>query len=385
MSRALALVLAVVATTPLSILAQKEPRRPKLPASADTNSATAYHEFGLNNLRSRPDEALAAFHWAARMEPGWAEPLYAKRVAYHLSAPHRLADYLLRRGYYRSKEVRAIDSLQNEALLRNPLLYRAHDMLLLYKWYEHETGISAAAADWRGPNPWFNGWLAYTRGRFPDAVRQFAEALKRDKKDLSTHVDRALAFYQMGQTDSAVAELRTMIGRKETAEQKDVVVFYDSKAFAEYMIGWMYELARQPALAREAYDRVIAEDLSFYMAHLRLGELARIRGDTATYLQEYQLAVDLKPESPFLQERYGSALVNAGRPADAVPHFEKAIAAEPLFAMPYFGLALALDRSDQKPQAIEQYTRFLGIAPLVRQQERAHAKQRIAALGGSAP
>lgn len=151
------------------------------------------------------------------------------------------------------------------------------------------------------------------------------------------------------------------------------------------MIGWMYELARQPALAREAYDRVIAEDLSFYMAHLRLGELARIRGDTATYLQEYQLAVDLKPESPFLQERYGSALVNAGRPADAVPHFEKAIAAEPLFAMPYFGLALALDRSDQKPQAIEQYTRFLGIAPLVRQQERAHAKQRIAALGGSAP
>jgi len=138
MSRALALVLAIVAVTPLPALAQKEPRRPKLPASADSNSASAYHEFGLNNLRSRPDEALAAFHWAARMEPGWAEPLYAKRVAYHLSAPHRLADYLLRRGYYRSKEVRAIDSLQNEALLRNPLLYRAHDMLLLYKWYERK-------------------------------------------------------------------------------------------------------------------------------------------------------------------------------------------------------------------------------------------------------
>src|SRR5690606_40057667 len=82
-------------------------------------------------------------------------------------------------------------------------------------------------------------------------------------------------FYFFFQAEDGIRDFHV------TGVQTCALPIYDSKAFAEYMIGWMYELARQPALAREAYDRVIAEDLSFYMAHLRLGELARIRGDTA--------------------------------------------------------------------------------------------------------
>ncbi len=385
MSRALLLLLSLAVSLSTALSAQKEPRRPKLPASADTNSAGTYYEFGLKHLRDRPDQAFAAFHWAARIEPGWAEPLYAKRVAYHLTYPQRLEDYLLRRAYARSKEVRAIDSLQNEALLRNPVLFRGHDSQLLFRWFEHETGRSASSVDWRGPNPWFNGWMAYTQARFPQALKYFAEALQRTKNDYSTHVDRALVFHQMNQVDSAAAELRLMISKQEASEQKDVVTFYDSKAFAVYMMGFMYEATGRIAEAKEAYDRVVAEDLSFYMAHFRLGDLAWARADTATYLQEYQLAVELKPTSPFLQERLGAALVVIGRPDEAVPHLEKAIELEPLFASARLALALALDATGAVDSATAQYTRYLDLAPRHRQRERAHAEQRLAALKEKAP
>ena len=65
---------------------QEPPPRPELAAGADTNSANAYYEFGLERLERRPKRAADAFYWACRLEPTWAEPWYAQWVA-RLLAP----------------------------------------------------------------------------------------------------------------------------------------------------------------------------------------------------------------------------------------------------------------------------------------------------------
>jgi hypothetical protein len=67
---------------PAALAAQhdKEPRRPKLPAGADTNSARTYYDFALGQLRSSPDKAADALYWATRLEPMWADAFYARRA-----------------------------------------------------------------------------------------------------------------------------------------------------------------------------------------------------------------------------------------------------------------------------------------------------------------
>src|SRR5687767_10100378 len=63
----------------------KEPKRPKMEANRDTNAAGAYYYWGLGQMRTSPRSAQDAFYWASRLDPAWADPLYAQRIAYHLS------------------------------------------------------------------------------------------------------------------------------------------------------------------------------------------------------------------------------------------------------------------------------------------------------------
>src|SRR5690348_18430900 len=89
-----ACVAAGLLLTPSHVDAQdRAPDRPRLETSADTNDAYAYYNLGLAKLDRDPDKAADAFYWAARLNPGWAEAYYARRVALLLKDPRRPLRY----------------------------------------------------------------------------------------------------------------------------------------------------------------------------------------------------------------------------------------------------------------------------------------------------
>ncbi|HEU0054913.1 MAG TPA: hypothetical protein VFQ39_17125, partial [Longimicrobium sp.] len=165
------------------------PPRPALWAGADTNSARVYYGHGLTRLETRPDEAAAAFYWAARLDPGSAEALYAHRVSLLLSDPHRLMGYMDRdRRVLRRPEVMALDSLQLRALAINPFLNLSLDRLLLRNYlravlWEVTRSPEVASYDlvdqmMSGRNPGFRASLAAAEGRFPEAIREYGKQLR---------------------------------------------------------------------------------------------------------------------------------------------------------------------------------------------------------------
>jgi hypothetical protein len=111
------LVLAIAATG-ASILAppaaaQKTPKpipRPTLRDVTDTNDAQAYYDFGLRTFRDDPGTAADAFYWAARLNPGWADPLYARRAAV-LSSKQTLLNAIMTNNRRNRPELRNLDSL----------------------------------------------------------------------------------------------------------------------------------------------------------------------------------------------------------------------------------------------------------------------------------
>lgn len=275
-----ALVAVVAACTSLPAAAQRSaaaPKRPKLPALADTNEARNYLDLGVRLADASPAEAATAFYWASRIDPGLSDALYGRRIALLLEDDNLLGKYMADRDRD-SKAQRALDSLQLRAVMLNPFLYRRLDVTLLTSYYRRSiqrgtersgsaqpssNEIDFAIETWLTQSgPYMRGWMAYGRTDFRAALAYYADALKRTKEKAGLRVERGRIFAMQGQADSAIAEFRLALAEQRKADAKDVVVLYNSKAVLEQGIGLLLEQQDSVAAAREAYGRALQEDLA---------------------------------------------------------------------------------------------------------------------------
>jgi predicted Zn-dependent protease len=229
--------------------------------------------------------------------------------------------------------------------------------------------------------PGVNAWLAMSLGDYPRAAELYRQVVK-DRKAWPYRYELALALYYTGQQDSAVAELQRLIdaSRADEKKEKDVVVYYEPKAMAEYTIGHIYFVMARREEARAAMGRALTEDLSFYPAHVALGEIARTSRDPETALQELQLAAELAPTDANIRYRFGRALHDARRHEDAIRELSESTGLEPVYADPYFYLGLASEALGRKAEALAAFEGYLARASRDARQERALAENRVAAL-----
>lgn len=363
--------------TPLHLDAQdREPDRPRLETSVDTNDAYAYYNLGLAKLDRDPEKAADAFYWAARLNPGWAEAYYARRVALLLKDPRRLVRYWDGdKGTVRSKQIRHIDSLEVQALALNPFLYHGLDQRL-FRTIIHQIADEATRGSGMDSNeleyemnryirsgpPSLRAWIAYGQGRFDDALDLYAKAIKQAKYKASLRTDRARIFFQLNRPDSALAELTQALDEMRKADKKDLVYVYESKALTEYSIAMVEQRLGDQAAAREAFGRALEEDLSYFPAHLQLGFMALEAKDTTTALSEMDLAVQIKGDDPWLRYTYGFTLNATGKYPEAETQLRKAVELDSVFAPAHFILAQALEGQARTADALAEYRTFLSLA-----------------------
>jgi len=114
------------AVTPLLPAQERIPKRPELPAAADTNNWEAYYDAGVEWLNNREHaNAEAAFYWSSRLNPRRAEPLFARYTTAWARDIQRFGRYLQRDPEKPlAEEMQRIDSLRYRAVLRNPLVFQ---------------------------------------------------------------------------------------------------------------------------------------------------------------------------------------------------------------------------------------------------------------------
>jgi tetratricopeptide (TPR) repeat protein len=380
---------------PLCALAQskEEPKRPRLPAGADTNDAHVYYAYGLEQLRRQPDVAANAFYWAMMLNPVMGDAFYARRVALLLTDRRRLTRYWNEeKSTLRSAEIKRIDSLYLHALTLNPFLYEKLDQLLFRAIIDEfvneqslRTGTPAgelqfAVNSWlMRAGPGTKAWQAYGEGRFQDALEEWARAIKAAKYKYGYRSMRGRLFFQLNEVDSAFAELNMAVEEMRKLDNKDLVFVYQSKALYEHSLGMVHERRGEMKEAREAYARALQEDLGYSPAHMRLAYMALDQKDTTTALSEFDLAVQLRPNDPGLRYQYGYILSLTQRSTEAAEQLDKAIAMNPWFALPYHALAELYDRQGKKTEAINTYRIFLALASR-QDTRRGEAIKRIEAL-----
>ncbi len=351
---------------------QSPPGRPALDRSADRNDWIAYFDYGAAAIRTRPHRADSAFYWASRLDPSRAEPLFGRWVAFWLQDIGRFEAYLADRPQtLASPEVVRADSFYRRSLERNPFV--AQNLRIL--------PYAALPGQWVA-DVGTQGWLAYAKGDYQQALERFGRLLARNAdKYVGVHYYRALAFVPMHRFDSAGAEMKAMIAtlrRRDTTGTTSHV--YDSKELVEYGIGLLALVQGDNDSARAAFERALQENLGFAPAHAELGNLALARRDWTAAAAEYAEAVELAPADGWIRSRYGAVLANIGRPAEAVTELRRAIELEPDYADSYLSLGNALEATGDRSGAIGAFQAFLSRAPRRAAEQIAAVEQHLAVL-----
>jgi tetratricopeptide (TPR) repeat protein len=359
-----------------SAQSDKSPRRPKMPAGADTNSARVFYDFAMSNLRKDPEKAADALYWSTRLEPTWADAYYARRIALLLSNRRRLRSYWSGdRRTIESKEIRQIDSLFYRALTLNPFVSQTLDRQLfeaiaddISEEYERAGAGNTAEIRFyidremqKAPTA-MKAWLAYGDGRFEEAATLYAAAIKEDKRNEPLRLERARVLYQMNRLDSALAELKLATEDLRKRDKKDLVFVYQSKALAEHSMAIVNERLGNGDAARDAFGRALQEDLSYAPAHMQLAYMALETKDTTTALTEMELAAQLSPNDAAIHFIYGFALIASNKFAPAEAEFRKAVAANTDYAGPHFFLGRILEMAGKKPEALAEFRAYMAHA-----------------------
>jgi tetratricopeptide (TPR) repeat protein len=376
------------------------PKRPRLGNAADTNDARAYYQRGMDVLDRNPGEAEAAFYWASRLEPGWAEALYARRIAGFIADENLLLRYWEgARGVYESRDVRKLDTLEYRAQMLNPLYVRDLEDRFVSAYllatvnrairrnggrpldlterqqvdYAVESFLQAEASDW------MRGRVAASRREFRDALEFYRRALG-ERSSPRILVERARLFYLSGSADSALSQLREAVALIQKEETGRLLPIYFSKEAFEHSIAVIHERKGDLSAAREAYGRALQENLGYYPAHVRLGQFALQNGDTGQAMNELELAAQVAPNEPTVHTMYGTLLAEIGYTDEAVTHLKRAAELEPYFAVPHYVLGRIAEALGQRDPAKQAYQAFLERAS--RQDgRRAEVAQRLAAIG----
>ena len=399
-----ALVFVALASIAPRAVAQNLPKRPQLDPGADTNSAEAYYGFGMRIVRTDPRHAGDAFVWAAQLNPTWAQPVYARRIALLLAADDPFVTSYLEgdRGVHRSKRGAFIDSLELRARMLEPFLMRDLDEELLRRYILAEFQMSLHGPDrvdgsvtsefnfylesyWKtAAPPYLRAVLAQSERRFPEALKYYRQALSENKQEAAEiHLARGQIFFLIGNDDSARVEMQLGLDTLRGRDARDFVYLYESKGVLEHSIGLTYERQGLTDQAREAYGRALQEDLSYYPAHVHLGVLAMTDGDTTTAMNEMDLAAQIRDDDPWVHTAYASMLAQLGHVDDADKHLRRVVALAPFYAAPYYALGRLAELAHKPADATQQYHAFLAHAA-VQDSRVADARTRLASLEGAA-
>jgi tetratricopeptide (TPR) repeat protein len=375
----------------------KIPPRPVLAAGADTNDAQSYYAYGESMLEHQPDKAADAFYWATRLNPISAEAFYAARCALLLSDKYAFMKYMVDdKKMLKSSEVQHADSMYLHALTVNPFVNRKFEFTMFEKYWTYIAEEVAQENDltFSEVQEYINGQIAhgspqlkaqeaYGHGDFPEALQQYAAAIKSSRNKAPLHVERGRIFYQMNRPDSALTELEAGLSEMKKKDAKDIVYIYEPKALLDQSIGLVYQRLGKDSAAKNAFGQALQEDLSYFPAHMQLAYIALAAGDTTTGLSEMDLAAQLAVDDPAVHFIYGYTLAAAHKTSEADAQLRKALALDPVFAAPHDVLAQVLEAEGKAADAATHYRTFLTLAS-AQDPRRAEATQKVKALSAGA-
>ncbi len=304
-------------------------------------------------LRLRPAD-LAALVWLGQLyvdvgQPEAAEPLLTRARSLHPDTQAVLFQ-LGRVAVAQQDYVSAVELLE-AALRMNPaattiryplaMAYRGIGDLETAQYYLDQSGGAAGGVGVTLPDPlmsevitvlrspqayWDRGLYAGGQGNWPEAVRQFRNAVELAPDSATLRLNLAVALNHLG-------DVRAAMDQFEEAVRLDPQL-----AGAHFTMGTVFERSGRDQEAIDRYTLAVTYDPESAEAHLRLADALRRTDRLEASLSSYHRVIELEPD--WKEARFGEAmaLVRLTRHGEAVERLRVAMDLHP--EEPAFPLAL---------------------------------------------
>ena len=217
-------------------------------------------------------------------------------------------------------------------------------------------------------------------GELQAALAKYREAARRWPTDAALLHDLAVAARDAANRATGAAA-RAMRDEAMRADQAALALDPTSPA-ALNGLGLLAIDGDRPADAVPSFERATAIDPNNASYWTNLGNARRAIGDRAGAEQAYRRALDVDTRAADAANGLGVLMVEANRPADATPWFERALAAAPDLIEARLNLGIALQQVGDNKRAADAYRLVLN-APARYTRERAAAAKLMAALGAA--
>ena len=131
---------------------------------------------------------------------------------------------------------------------------------------------------------------------------------------------------------------------------------------AHYNLGNLYSREDKLAEAVRQYEAALSAEPSYAEAHNNLGAVLLRQGRFDEAVAHYSAAARLKPEYLYYFN-LANALVDAGKPAEAVPNYQQALRLNPGSGAAHRNLGLALQAQGQNEAAMAEFRAALELQP----------------------
>ncbi len=215
------------------------------------------------------------------------------------------------------------------------------------------------------------GFESFWGGNYESAYQSLEQAYA-----FTTEKDRAqipwvvlwyhgLAAAHIEHNATAIADFRLLLARRLEREKSDSVASFAvlPSNTVRYVLATMLRHAGHLSDAKDEFQAVLTNDLSFEMAHAQLADIAEQEKAWDLAVTERERALNASPSDPGLLLDYGTTLARARRFKEATTVLAQAEEAMPLNArVPYLrGQAAVADGRTE--EAMIAFRRFAAIAP----------------------
>jgi tetratricopeptide (TPR) repeat protein len=190
------------------------------------------------------------------------------------------------------------------------------------------------------------GLKALDDKRYSDAIQSFTQGIAADPKDYSLHFNLALAYSFMGKNAEAIPEYKKTLALKPDLYE------------AELNLGISLLREKQPAEAALYLTPAVAQNPKEYRANYYLATALLGTGGFVKAEQSYAAALAINPKSPDAELGLAHALAAENKLEDSSGHFKKAADLNTNYRDDLLELAGMYEKAKQPEQAIAIYQQF---------------------------
>jgi tetratricopeptide (TPR) repeat protein len=195
-------------------------------------------------------------------------------------------------------------------------------------------------------NYYEQGLKALDEKRYEAAVDNFRNAIAAEPPDYTIHFNLALAYSLLGKHDEAITEYKKTLEMKPDLYQADL------------NLGISLLRVNRGTEAVACLTAAAAQKPKEYRPNYYLGTALLAAADYAKAEQAYTAALAIDPKSPDAELGLAHALAKQNRVADAAPHFRKVAELNPAYRDSLLELASLYEAQKSSEEAIAIYQQF---------------------------